>query len=241
MNHEKDRTDNENSFLRSFKFKIEHAHPNQSTGYHYKRDDRRSRSGRGYSDNRYDRNRHSVDRFHNHGYNNWRPSDRRNNYQRNNNRRGRRVNYNRSRNTTPIKDYKYDNFLCWRGAVNYATLERGYRPHLLKNSRGSGTYSGVINLLTLKKWHPCPGEIKLKISQQIEHLGNLVATTNENILVIDNGCDQTIININSFLIYTFAGVKCKVNSALSKMSSSSLELVSDTYTLVTIDENIKKI
>ena len=70
-------------------------------------------------------------------------------------------------------------------------------------------------------------------------MGNLVFTTNESVLVINNGCDQTIININSFLIYTFAGVKYKVNGALSKMSSSSLELVSDAYTLVIIGENKK--
>ena len=80
----------------------------------------------------------------------------------------------------------------------------------------------------------------MKISRQVEYLGDLQATTNENMLVIDNGYNQTIINIDLFLIYTFASVKYKINGALSKMSSSSLELVSDAYTLVTIDENKTK-
>ena len=74
-------------------------------------------------------------------------------------------------------------------------------------------------------------------SQTSKRLRNLQVTTNENMLVINNDCDQTIININSFLIHTFAGTKYNINAVLSKMSSSYLELVSDAYILVTIDEN----
>ena len=47
--------------------------------------------------------------------------------------------------------------------------------------------------------------------------------------------------MNSFLIYTFAGVKYKINGVFSKMSSLSLELISDAYTIVTIDERKKYI
>ena len=34
-----------------------------------------------------------------------------------------------------------------------------------------------------------------------------VISTNENIIVIDNGYDQTIVNINAFLIESFAGIQ----------------------------------
>ena len=57
--------------------------------------------------------------------------------------------------------------------------------------------------------------------------------------MIDNGCDQTIIHIDSFLIGTFAGVHFNINGALNKMGSTTLELVSDAYTLVTLNDNSK--
>ena len=87
------------------------------------------------------------------------------------------------------------------------------------------------------KWCSSPEKNKLNIARQFENLGDLKVTTNENILVIDNGCDQTIINTNSCLIYTFFGIKYKINGALSKISSSSLELVSDAYNIGNIDKN----
>ena len=78
-------------------------------------------------------------------------------------------------------------------------------------------------------------------SRRLLSQDDLVISELENILVIDNGCDQTIININSFLIHSFAGTKYKINGALNAMSSSSLELVSEAFTLVTIDEDTKYI
>lgn len=60
-------------------------------------------------------------------------------------------------------------------------------------------------------------------------------------MVVDNGCDQSIININSFLIYSFAGVLYNVGGALGSMTSSNLELVNDTYTLATLPDNTKVI
>ena len=58
-------------------------------------------------------------------------------------------------------------------------------------------------------------------------------------MVVDNGCDQSIINQNSFLINSFAGVLFNVGGALNGMHSSKLELVSEAFTLVTLEDNSK--
>ena len=41
--------------------------------------------------------------------------------------------------------------------------------------------------------------------RRLTYLDDLVISTNEHIMVIDNGCDQTIINITSFLVQSFTG------------------------------------
>ena len=56
-------------------------------------------------------------------------------------------------------------------------------------------------------------------------------------MVIDNGCDQSIINHNAFLIKSFAGVMYNVGGALNGMQASSLELVNEAYTLVTLHDS----
>ena len=71
--------------------------------------------------------------------------------------------------------------------------------------------------------------------------GDLVIPELENILVIDNGCDQSIINLNSFLIQSFAGINYNVGGALHAMNSKSLELVNTAFTLVTLPDNTKVI
>ena len=76
----------------------------------------------------------------------------------------------------------------------------------------------------------------MKICRRVEFIDELCITTNENILVVDNGCDQTIININSFIIKSFAGVLFNVGGALHDMKSSQLELVNDAYTLVHLND-----
>ena len=76
---------------------------------------------------------------------------------------------------------------------------------------------------------------------RVEHRGDLVLPLDENIFVVDNGCDQSIINLNSFLILSFAGVHFTVGGALNIMGSTNLELVSNTYTLVTLVNNTKVI
>ena len=68
--------------------------------------------------------------------------------------------------------------------------------------------------------------------RRVEFIDELCITTNENIMVVDNGCDQLIINMNPFFIKSFAGVLYNVGGALYDMKSSKLELVNDTYTLV---------
>ena len=68
--------------------------------------------------------------------------------------------------------------------------------------------------------------------RRVEYIDDLVITHDENILVVDNGCDQSIININSFFVKSFAGVLYNVGGALRGMRSSALELVNDAFTLV---------
>ena len=84
-----------------------------------------------------------------------------------------------------------------------------------------------------------PGEQRKVNCRRIEYLDDLVITTNENIMVVDNGCDQSIININSFLVQSFAGELFNVGGALHNMKSSQLELVSDAFTLVTLPDNLR--
>ena len=75
----------------------------------------------------------------------------------------------------------------------------------------------------------------------MEFLEDLIIRTDENIMVIDNTCDQSIININAFYVTSFAGVLYNVGGALQGMSSSSLELVNEAYTLTILPNNDKVI
>ena len=74
-------------------------------------------------------------------------------------------------------------------------------------------------------------------TRRVDHRGDLVLPLDKNILVINNGCDQSIINLNSLLILSFAGVYFTVGGALNTMSSTNLELVSNAHTLVTLVNN----
>ena len=60
-----------------------------------------------------------------------------------------------------------------------------------------------------------------------------------NFLVINNGCDQLIININSFLVQSFTGAYVNKGGALSTMSSSNLEIVNDAFTLALLGDGTK--
>ena len=75
--------------------------------------------------------------------------------------------------------------------------------------------------------------------RRLTYLDDLVISTNEQIMVIDNGCDQTIINITSFLVQSFTGAYVNIGGALSTMSSSNLEIVNDAFTLALLGDGTK--
>ena len=74
-------------------------------------------------------------------------------------------------------------------------------------------------------------------TRKVTKLGNLAVTTNDNDLIIDNDCDQTIINKSDFNIDIHIGILYHVGEALGSMSSSNLELVGSVYTLVHFQSN----
>ena len=82
----------------------------------------------------------------------------------------------------------------------------------------------------------------IKIIRRINKLNNeLTVYKDEQVLIVDNGCDQTIINLNSFLVFTFLGTTFSVSGAMSSMSSEPLELVNDAYTLATLEDDSRVI
>ena len=79
-----------------------------------------------------------------------------------------------------------------------------------------------------------------RIIRRINYIDQTLTTyKNEFVLIIDNGCDQSIINLNSFLIQTFTGITFTVHGAMASMDSSPLELVNDAYTLATLNDGSK--
>ena len=64
-----------------------------------------------------------------------------------------------------------------------------------------------------------------KYFRRLTIVNNLSISFMENISVIDNGCDQTIINVNYFLIQSFAVIQYNVGGDLNSMTPLSLELV----------------
>ena len=76
-------------------------------------------------------------------------------------------------------------------------------------------------------------------SRRVQRIKDLVITMDENILISDSGCDQTIITLNAFLIQTYTGKYFNIGGALQGMTSSDLELVNDAYTLATLPDGEK--
>ena len=74
--------------------------------------------------------------------------------------------------------------------------------------------------------------------RRMHRIGDSVMCKDENIIITDSGCDQSIINLNSFLI-SFTGVYYNVGGALQGMSSNDLEIVSDAFTLCTLPNDSK--
>ena len=50
----------------------------------------------------------------------------------------------------------------------------------------------------------------------------VIPSNNDNILLINNGCDVSIISNNSFLDETFTGIFLNVDGALFNMKSNNL-------------------
>ena len=85
-------------------------------------------------------------------------------------------------------------------------------------------------------------EIQEMVITSLNYINNdLVIPVNENILVIDNSCYQTIVDINAFLTEYFAGIQLNVGGALNSMESTKLELFYGAYTLITLPNNVKVI
>ena len=76
------------------------------------------------------------------------------------------------------------------------------------------------------------------IKRRMIKIKNLVIpSNNENMLLINNGCDVSIISNNSFLIKTFTGTFFNVDGALFNMKSNNLQLVNDCYTVAMLPSN----
>ena len=67
--------------------------------------------------------------------------------------------------------------------------------------------------------------------RRMHRIGDLVICKDENIIITDSGCDQSIINLNSFLVQSYTGIYYNVGGVLQGMNSNDLEIVSDAFTL----------
>ena len=71
------------------------------------------------------------------------------------------------------------------------------------------------------------------MKRRVEYRHGLQISVDENIAVIDSGCDQCIISNNSFVVKSYSGVYYSIRGALNGMiSNSTLELVSQAYVLL---------
>ena len=65
----------------------------------------------------------------------------------------------------------------------------------------------------------------------------MIPSNNKNILLIDDGCDVSIISNNSFFTETYTGTFLNVDGALFNMKYNNLELVNNCYTLTMLPSN----
>ena len=76
--------------------------------------------------------------------------------------------------------------------------------------------------------------------RRLNYINNDLIIPDNDFLVIDNGCNQTIVNINAFLNDFFGVIQFNVGGgALNSMKFTKLKLVNDSYTLVTLPKNVK--
>ena len=64
------------------------------------------------------------------------------------------------------------------------------------------------------------------------HNDLVIPSSQEELLIIDNGCDITIISKNSFLIQHYTNTYFNVDGALINMNTNNLQLVNDCFICV---------
>ena len=77
--------------------------------------------------------------------------------------------------------------------------------------------------------------------RRVQQKGDLTVCTGEKLMIVDSGCDQTIVNHSSFLIGTYTGVFINVGGALISHKPKYLEIVNDCYTFQFKTVNLHKI
>ena len=210
---EADKSDADKDFLSSFSFKMPWSRKQQDVPPH-----KGPRSGSKYDD--YSHRSHrggycslspSFQRdYHNHHYEHDDP--------RRSSRRG--VAY-RDRSRSPEPGPQHDQ-------PSQSGDRRSRRSYFSPHGTSRGRYAwdkGLVNLVRMSK-------------RRMHRIGDSVMCKDENIIITDSGCDQSIINLNSFLI-SFTGVYYNVGGALQGMSSKDLEIVSDAFTLCTLPDDSK--
>ena len=82
----------------------------------------------------------------------------------------------------------------------------------------------VAAVLVFSTYEMSPGEQRKVNYRRVEYRNDLVIPTGENIMVVDNSCDQSIIDVNSFLIKSFSGELFNIGGTLYSMHLPQLEL-----------------
>ena len=79
-------------------------------------------------------------------------------------------------------------------------------------------------------------------ARAVKRNGFTIPDDSDNIMIDDSGCDQSIININAFTVFTHTGIFYEIGGATNDMHSvTPLEVVNDAYTLATCDDGTKVI
>ena len=65
----------------------------------------------------------------------------------------------------------------------------------------------------------------------------VIPSNNKSVLLINNGCNVSIISNNSFLISTYTGTFFKVDGALINTKTNNLQLVNYSYTAEIMPSN----
>ena len=81
---------------------------------------------------------------------------------------------------------------------------------------------------------------KTIISRLIKRNNDLVICSDESVLIVDSGCDQSIISVSSFVVGCHTGIKYSVDGALDDMKSKApLEVVNRCVTCCTLTTSKK--